>query len=65
LPGSKRATPATTDDNLLGFCVPAVERKKITAAFDGGRAAGSVPMAGGCCSPEPIVGSASPIGWLG
>ena len=26
-----------TDDNLLPFSFPAVERKKITAAFDGGR----------------------------
>jgi hypothetical protein len=26
-----------TDDNLLPFCFPAVHRKKITAAFDGGR----------------------------
>src|SRR6266849_4795906 len=26
-----------TDDNLLPFCFPAVRRKKITAAFDGGR----------------------------
>src|SRR5438270_13916365 len=26
-----------TDDNLLPFCIPAVRRKKITAAFDGGR----------------------------
>src|SRR4051812_50067292 len=26
-----------TDDNLLPFCFPAVCRKKITAAFDGGR----------------------------
>src|SRR6266568_3767806 len=26
-----------TDDNLLPFCFPAVDRKKITAAFDGGR----------------------------
>src|ERR1043166_4418343 len=26
-----------TDDNLLPFCLPAVCRKKITAAFDGGR----------------------------
>src|SRR5260370_33483577 len=25
------------DDNLLPFCFPAVRRKKITAAFDGGR----------------------------
>jgi hypothetical protein len=37
LPGSQRATPAMTDDNLLPFCFPAVRRKKITAAFDGGR----------------------------
>src|SRR6476659_9454930 len=26
-----------TDDNLLPFCFPAVHRKKVTAAFDGGR----------------------------
>jgi hypothetical protein len=26
-----------TDDNLLPFCFPAVRRKKITAAFGGGR----------------------------
>jgi Transposase DDE domain group 1 len=26
-----------TDDNLLPFSFPAVERKKVTAAFDGGR----------------------------
>src|SRR5438874_13752774 len=26
-----------TDDNLLPFCFPVVRRKKITAAFDGGR----------------------------
>ena len=26
-----------SDDNLLPFCFPAVQRKKITAAFDGGR----------------------------
>jgi len=37
LPGSQRATPAMTDDNLLPFAFPVVERKKITAAFDGGR----------------------------
>jgi hypothetical protein len=33
----ERATPATTHDNLLPFAFPAVERKKVTAAFDGGR----------------------------
>jgi len=26
-----------TDDNLLSFSFPAVQRRKITAAFDGGR----------------------------
>ena len=26
-----------TDDSLLPFSLPSVERKKITAAFDGGR----------------------------
>jgi len=26
-----------TDDNLLPFSFPAIHRKKITAAFDGGR----------------------------
>src|SRR5947207_5522055 len=26
-----------TNDNLLPFCFPPVDRKKITAAFDGGR----------------------------
>jgi hypothetical protein len=26
-----------SDDNLLPFSFPAVQRKKITAAFDGGR----------------------------
>jgi hypothetical protein len=30
-------TPAMTDDNLLPFSFPAVARKKVTAAFDGGR----------------------------
>jgi hypothetical protein len=33
----EHATPATTDDNLLAFGFPAVERKKVTAGFDGGR----------------------------
>src|ERR1700719_2874718 len=36
-PGSEHATPAMSDDNLLPFSFPAVQRKKITAAFDGGR----------------------------
>jgi len=31
------ATFAMTDDNLLPFSFPAVARKKVTAAFDGGR----------------------------
>jgi hypothetical protein len=32
-----QATPAMTEDSLLPFSFPAVDRKKITAAFDGGR----------------------------
>lgn len=32
-----RATPAMTDDTFLPFSFPAVGRKKIAAAFDGGR----------------------------
>jgi hypothetical protein len=51
-----------TDDSLLPFCFPAVQHKKIAAAFDGGRISSD---GGSCCSPKPIVGSASPIGWLG
>src|ERR1700720_3999331 len=31
------ATPAMTDDNKLSFNLPSVSRKKVTAAFDGGR----------------------------
>jgi len=31
------ATPAMTDDNQLSFDLPSVSRKKVTAAFDGGR----------------------------
>jgi hypothetical protein len=31
------ATPAMTDDNQLTFSLPTVSRKKVTAAFDGGR----------------------------
>jgi signal transduction histidine kinase len=31
------ATPAMTDDNQLSFNLPSVLRKKVTAAFDGGR----------------------------
>ena len=34
---SDAATPAMLEDNLLPFNFPAVERKKVTAAFDGGR----------------------------
>ena len=32
-----RATPAMRDDSPLTFSLPAVSRKKVTAAFDGGR----------------------------
>jgi hypothetical protein len=31
------ATPAMTDDIQLSFSLPSVSRKKVTAAFDGGR----------------------------
>jgi hypothetical protein len=31
------ATPAMTDDNQLSFKLPSVSRKKVMAAFDGGR----------------------------
>src|SRR3954451_4885041 len=31
------ATPAMTDDSQLSFHLPSVSRKKVTAAFDGGR----------------------------
>jgi hypothetical protein len=31
------ATPAMTDDSQLTFSLPSVSRKKVTAAFDGGR----------------------------
>src|SRR5436190_10351277 len=31
------ATPAMTDDSQLTFSLPTVSRKKVTAAFDGGR----------------------------
>ena len=31
------ATAAMLEDNLLPFSFPSVERKKVTAAFDGGR----------------------------
>jgi len=34
---SDGATPAMLEDTLLPFSFPAVERKKVTAAFDGGR----------------------------
>src|SRR5271157_130457 len=34
---NRPATPAMTEDIPLTFCLPAVSRKKVTAAFDGGR----------------------------
>jgi Transposase DDE domain group 1 len=34
---SDAATPAMLEDTLLPFNFPAVERKKVSAAFDGGR----------------------------
>jgi len=33
----ERATPAMDEDTLLPFALPSVGRKKLTAAFDGGR----------------------------
>ncbi len=32
-----QTTPADRDDNAASFSFPAVSRKKVTAAFDGGR----------------------------
>src|SRR5436190_1537270 len=34
---SHAATPAMTDNSQLSFSLPSVSRKKVTAAFDGGR----------------------------
>ncbi len=34
---NRNATPAMTDDRPLAFTLPAISRKKVTAAFDGGR----------------------------
>jgi hypothetical protein len=36
-PESEAATPAMVEDTLLPFSLSSVQRKKITAAFDGGR----------------------------
>src|SRR3984893_11064983 len=36
-PSRRCHIPMMIDDNLLPFWLPAVRRKKITAAFDGGR----------------------------
>jgi hypothetical protein len=51
----EHATPAMTDDNLLPFSFPAVERKKITAAFDGGRISSD---GGVMLLPKRSIGSA-------
>jgi hypothetical protein len=59
VPGSERATPAITDDTLLPFSFPAVERKKVTAAFDGGRLSSD---GGVMLLAKPSGGSASPSG---
>jgi hypothetical protein len=32
-----RATPAMTNDSPISFCLPTIARKKVTAAFNGGR----------------------------
>jgi hypothetical protein len=34
---TESAMPAIDDDTLLPFCLPSICRKKVTAAFDGGR----------------------------
>ncbi len=42
------ATPAMTDDSQLSLNLPSVSRKKVTAAFDGGRLSsdsGVMPLA--------------------
>lgn len=36
-PSDESATPAMADDTLIPFDLPAVCRKKVTAAFDGGK----------------------------
>ncbi|MET4261754.1 hypothetical protein ABIC09_006725 [Bradyrhizobium sp. S3.12.5] len=36
-PSTANATPAMTDDTILPFSFPAVQAKKVTAPFDGGR----------------------------
>ena len=57
---SDAATPAMDDDTLLPFSLPAVERKKVTAAFDGGRLTsdGGVML---LSLPSDALGS--PTGW--
>ena len=35
-PSNENATPAMTDDSLLPFDLPSIQRKKVSAAFDGG-----------------------------
>jgi hypothetical protein len=52
-PVSERATPAMSDDNLLPFSFPAVQRKKVTAAFDGGRITSDWPPRSLCVQPLP------------
>jgi len=37
------------EDSLLPFSLPSVERKKVTAAFDGGRLSASVPTVAQRC----------------
>jgi hypothetical protein len=54
-PGSELAM---SDDNLLPFSLPAVQRKKITAAFDGGRIISNAAS----WLARQSVGSASPTG---
>jgi hypothetical protein len=51
-----------SDDMLLPFDFPAIGRKKLTAAFDGGR----ITSDGGlCCWPPPSAALGLPSDWPG
>ena len=66
------ATPAMTDDNQLSFKLPSVSRKKVTAAFDGGRLSsdsGVMLLVSGALSPSCSVRSdpedVARLDWIG
>jgi hypothetical protein len=48
------------DDTTEPFGFPAISRKKVAAAFDGGRLTSD---GGICCWPRPSATSGSVIGW--